>query len=75
MPVVLRKLDQIEGTNQPGEPNLYVRALVDVQDLSDQPLGQAYTYHYASDPCLDGFTPIEPTHKGQGVAWPLNLSL
>ncbi|TWT49083.1 AIG2-like family protein [Rubripirellula amarantea] len=55
---VLETLDKVEGTNQPGSPNLYNRVLVPVHLINDQSGGStvlAYAYFYASDPVRDGF--------------------
>ena len=66
---VLETLDQIEVTNQPGQDDLYVRVFVETWDLDDQPLEQAYVYHYATDPASDGFVRIEPVDDGF-ARWP-----
>ena len=68
MPEVLAVLDEIEGTNQLGQPDLYCRVVVDVRDARSAFVGPAYTYHYATDPLGDGFHRIEP--QGAEVAWP-----
>ncbi len=65
---VLDRLDEIEGTNQPGQPDLYLRVQIDVLLFgSDKPIS-AWTYHYASDPSLDGFELL--VSNGDGVQWP-----
>ena len=51
---VLDALDQIEGTNQVAEEDLYRRVVIETWSLDDQPLENAYVYHYARDPCVDG---------------------
>jgi gamma-glutamylcyclotransferase (GGCT)/AIG2-like uncharacterized protein YtfP len=66
---VLETLDQIEGTNQPGQGDLYVRSEVDTWDLTDQPLESANVYHYATDPTSDGFTRLEPSDDAF-ARWP-----
>lgn len=72
MPSVLETLDEIEGTNQPGEPDLYHRVQLEVFDLQGRPLGIAHTYRYATDPQQDGFQPIEanPLQRESFVSWP-----
>ena len=74
MPRVLETLDEIEGTNQPGEPDLYHREQVEVFDLQGVSLGTAHTYLYATDPLLDGFDAIEadPESTESEVSWPAN---
>ncbi|KAA1259258.1 Gamma-L-glutamyl-butirosin B gamma-glutamyl cyclotransferase [Rubripirellula obstinata] len=92
VPEVTRVLDGIEGTNQPGVPNLYDRIVIEtfkvafrsakdasaatfpkreatIVDLSNQSLGTAWTYHYATDPTLHGFTRIKPTDDAGMVYW------
>ncbi len=66
---VLEILDQVEGTNQPGEPDLYLRVAVKATDAQGLLLGNAYTYLYATDPLLDGFHAITPDREGDDVAW------
>ncbi len=70
MPKVLETLDQVEGTNQPGEPDLYVRVVTAVTDAQSRSLGRAHTYLYATDPSLDGFRRIEPVSNSGDVVWP-----
>lgn len=71
MPEVLRVLDEIEGTNQPGYADLYVRVVVETFDQNGSPLGPANAYHYAGDPAGDGFIRITPESEGDGVSWPV----
>ena len=66
---VVETLDEIEGTNQPGQQDLYVRIEVDTWDLTDQPLERANVYHYATDPTSDGFVRLKPGDDGF-VRWP-----
>ena len=66
---VLKTLDQIEGTNQPGQNDLYVRVSVETWAPDDQPLQQANVYHYARDPIGDGFVRLVPGDDGF-VRWP-----
>lgn len=61
---VLQVLDEVEGV-----PDLYHRVLVQTTDEHAQPIGPAWTYHYAIDPVDDGFTPIAPSADGL-VCWP-----
>jgi gamma-glutamylcyclotransferase (GGCT)/AIG2-like uncharacterized protein YtfP len=68
MPEVLTVLDEIEGTNQPGQADLYCRVVVEVLDAGSAFLRAAYAYHYATDPLRDGFQRIRP--RGTEVAWP-----
>ncbi|MFK8110744.1 MAG: gamma-glutamylcyclotransferase [Rubripirellula sp.] len=68
-PAVVAALDRIEGANQPGIPDLYQRVTVEVLGLEADLSVQAYTYHYASDPLLDGFRRMTP-NEGGFVSWP-----
>ncbi len=70
MPQVMRVLDQIEGTNQPGFDDLYRRVRVEVYATDDQPLGTAFGYHYAADPLADGFTRVVPAEPDAWIQWP-----
>ncbi len=70
LPMVLKSLDQIEGTNQADVDDLYHRVIVEAFDTSDHLLGTAYTYRYAGDPLADGFELIQPPSKDAYVAWP-----
>lgn len=63
---VVARLDQIEGTNQPRQPDLYRREVVCVFDLGDVPLGQAFAYLYETEPEIDGFTRV----VGMSIHWP-----
>jgi gamma-glutamylcyclotransferase (GGCT)/AIG2-like uncharacterized protein YtfP len=63
---VIEVLDQIEGTNQAGNPDLYRRVISDVFDLDDQLLTKAYAYLYETNPEQDGFTRL----VGKTVRWP-----
>ncbi len=63
---VIQALDQLEGTNQVGQPDLYRRVVCTPFDLEDQRLPQAYLYLYESDPEQEGFTRI----LGPTVCWP-----
>ena len=66
---VLEVLDQIEGTNQPGQADLYHRVVTAVAADDETQLGEAWTYHYASDPLLDGFQRLLPD-RTRYVRWP-----
>jgi len=70
MPLVLETLDQIEGTNQVGEDDLYRRVVIESWNLKDQPLEKAYTYQYAVDPIADGFARLQPEDNQALVRWP-----
>jgi gamma-glutamylcyclotransferase (GGCT)/AIG2-like uncharacterized protein YtfP len=71
IPAVLATLDQVEGTNQPGQPDLYQRFVAPVIGLDGRPLGNAWCYRYAIDPTGDGFTPVKPPADGDDfVRWP-----
>ena len=60
----LSTLDEIEGTNQPGSPDLYSRRSVETYDLTGDYLGLSYCYFYARDPEEDGFHRIaKGSHK------------
>lgn len=75
---VMRVLDQIEGTNQPGHRNLYDRIRVNVTMLGDDgPAITAWTYVYAIDPLANRFVelprsvPAGETVPGDAlVRWP-----
>lgn len=69
IPSVLEVLDRVEGTNVAGQDDLYHRLVVDVWSLAGDRLGEAWIYHYATDPLTDGFELIEPTDQ-QWVQWP-----
>ena len=66
---VLRRLDEVEGTNQSGQPDLYHRVTVELFDRDGNAMQSAYGYRYA---------PIRwPTDsrswcrsRGDYVAWP-----
>jgi gamma-glutamylcyclotransferase (GGCT)/AIG2-like uncharacterized protein YtfP len=66
---VLNVLDQIEGANQAGQVDLYHRVVTAVSADDESSLGEAWTYHYASDPRSDGFHRILPERTGY-VKWP-----
>ena len=66
---VTAALDQIEGTNQPGHPDLYYRIEVQSYTPQQHPLAIAFTYVYAGDPLRDGFVRIEPG-TDQFTRWP-----
>lgn len=70
MDTVLRVLDEIEGTNQPGRPDMYRRVEIESWSLDDQPLTTAYTYHYAADLARDGFSRLLPADDESFVRWP-----
>lgn len=67
VPAVITALDAIEGTNQPGEPDLYHRVITEVFDAPGRPIGNAYTYHYATDPADDGFRRVQ---ADEFASWP-----
>lgn len=66
---VLKVLDQIEGANQPGQVDLYHRVVTAVAADDESPLGEAWSYHYATDPLADGFQRILADRTGH-VQWP-----
>ena len=81
VPDVIAQLDRLEGTSGNQPDDLYHRILVSTFDLDDNPLGEAYTYHYVPDPIMHGFVRIEAGEprssdvRGSGdlrgyVAWP-----
>lgn len=70
MPAVFRVLDQIEGFNQPGQPDLYVRVEVATYGMDDRPIAQASTYLYAVDPTIDGFRRMSRRDGEDFVRWP-----
>ena len=63
MPRVIAVLDEIEGVNQPRQPDLYHRVTLDVFTLDSRPLGQAFGYFYAADPSRDGFRRLHSAGK------------
>lgn len=67
---VVDRLDEVEWANQPGQPDLYTRVTIDVFDSKGQRISSALTYHYATDPILDGFTRVTPQSTEGYVAWP-----
>ena len=67
---VLRRLDEVEWTNQPGQPDLYHRVTIEVFDLDGRPFSTAYGYQYATNPLNDGFVLMVPKSTGGYVAWP-----
>ena len=74
LPIVLRVLDAIEGTNQPGEKDEYHREMT-VAYLATGAAVDASVYVYARLDELDGLDPIEPTlESNQNVysIWPRN---
>ena len=66
---VIEQLDQIEGTNQPNESDLYHRRIVDCFDLNQRPLGRSYCYFYAIDPLEDGFYRVLPRDLSGHSEW------
>ncbi len=66
---VLKVLDEVEQTNQPGLDDLYHRVVVDAFTLAGDPLGSVFTYHYAMNLLADGFKKIEPRGR-EYVQWP-----
>lgn len=65
----LSTLDEIEGTNQPGSPDLYSRKSVETYDLTGKCLGPSYCYFYVRDPEQDGFHRIfKGSHKSADSA-------
>ncbi|PHQ33102.1 gamma-glutamylcyclotransferase family protein [Rhodopirellula bahusiensis] len=80
---VTAALDEIEVTNQPGQRNLYDRielqAKLAVPSSIRAPIQEGFpqkwtvsTYHYATDPLLDGFERLteRETEYGKFVVWP-----
>lgn len=63
---VITTLDRVEGTNQPGQPDLFRRDLISVFDFGDELVGQAFVYLYDSRPESDGFTKV----VGDSIEWP-----
>lgn len=71
MPAVVHALDIVEGTDQPGIPNLYDRVTVEVfSPIVSDPSVWAYGYHYATDPAEDGFVKIAADAKTGYARWP-----
>ncbi|MCM2371245.1 gamma-glutamylcyclotransferase family protein [Aporhodopirellula aestuarii] len=78
MDQVLQVIDEVEGTDQPGCPNLYDRVTCDVFTIESVArenvveadcLTRAWGYHYSTPPELDGFVRIRPTPL-LTVSWP-----
>ena len=70
MDSLLLTLDKIEGTNQPGAEDQYVRVVTPTWSLDNQVLDHAYAYQYANDPLADGFAEVQPDHQEGLVRWP-----
>ena len=70
MPAVIEQLDRIEGTDQRGQPNLYDRVEIEVFEPDQDPpvAATAISYHYATDPELEGFDRLPPDESGY-VEW------
>ncbi len=73
MQMVLKTLDQIEGTNHPHALDLYQRVLLDAHFVDPAPQSpvtvRAYTFHYATDPRLDDFVAVTPNASNRFVWW------
>lgn len=72
IPEVVRALDIIEETNQPGAANLYDRVTLEVFEIESGAVSQgtqAYAYHFATDPLQSGFERIDPSGDGW-CRWP-----
>lgn len=74
---VVTALDAIEGTGQPGQPNLYDRIEVDVRFEDDAiagkaalPPARAIAYFYARDVVADGFVRLAARQANGDVRWP-----
>ena len=70
MAEVLAKIDQVEGTNQPGQEDLYVRVAIKTWSREGQPKDDAFAYRYATDPLADGFALLQPEGPDEWVRWP-----
>jgi gamma-glutamylcyclotransferase (GGCT)/AIG2-like uncharacterized protein YtfP len=70
MPGVLKRIDQVEGTNQPGHQDWYLRVTVATWSPDGRPLEDAFVYYYANDPVADGFALVQPKEPGSWVSWP-----
>lgn len=70
---VLQTLDAIEGTNQPGYPNLYDRSVCQVR-IDDEQFVDAYVYRYADTISDDRFiAPVDGEAAGvvkREAVWP-----
>jgi hypothetical protein len=44
--------------------------VVETWDLDDRSIENAYVYHYATDPRLDGFAQLRPRDINSFVQWP-----
>jgi gamma-glutamylcyclotransferase (GGCT)/AIG2-like uncharacterized protein YtfP len=63
---VVAALDLLEGTNQPGQIDLYQRIVSPVYNLRGEQVTQAFLYFYQTDPGQEGFTRT----VGEVVSWP-----
>jgi len=73
MPETLCILDRIEGTDQPGEPNLYNRCIVPAIGFDQSVARPAYTYVWAHPEQLNQAFYIVPTIELAGAryaSWP-----
>ncbi len=73
LPETLRILDAIEGTNQPGEPNLYYRCITQAIAFPDADADPAYTYVWAAPDSLPTAGYLRPTIDLGGAlysCWP-----
>ena len=57
---VIRVLDEIEGTNQPGEPNLYDRVRLTVRTIETSEEFVANAYLYSDLSALRAYQPMQP---------------
>ncbi|MEM6688204.1 MAG: gamma-glutamylcyclotransferase family protein [Planctomycetota bacterium] len=68
--LVLKVLDEIEGTYSDDRPNLYDRVLRGIHLLGESERSvEASLYLYATDPSADGFSRVQPDEE-QWVTWP-----
>jgi gamma-glutamylcyclotransferase (GGCT)/AIG2-like uncharacterized protein YtfP len=70
MPGVLERIDQVEGTNQPGHADWYLRVTAQTWSLRGRSLENAFVYCYAGDPIADGFASVQPKGPNDWVSWP-----
>ena len=73
LPTTFEVLDEIEGTNQPGQPNDYDRVVQEVVLRSDHKVVQASTYQFALLDLVPTFEYLPPAlaHDGELYSvWP-----
>ncbi|MEM6471506.1 MAG: gamma-glutamylcyclotransferase family protein [Planctomycetota bacterium] len=73
IPIVLKVLDQIEGTNGNSPADLYHRHVVDTELIESNTVLRAYAYFYVGSPERDGFHRVRVTGGQSSIeqqSWP-----